>query len=136
MRESPPVHGVAVYDFEDSTWDQMCYYPSKAIGKAALKGEFEIYEIEEPEEKDEPANKKPRVEGGKTPDEIAKIRKGIYMFDFFLTNMYKYFFNDFFKETEKLKKNPSKWQIYFQIKSIFVLFVLIILEKHFFAKIL
>ena len=87
MGDSPPMFGVSQYSFESEIWDQLSYYPSKSLGNAALKGEWEMPDPENVEnELKEPVAKKIKMTADrksdrnieKSEEEIAAIKAGTF----------------------------------------------------------
>ena len=75
LGDTPTFHGVQPYQFDDDSWSRMSYYPSRCLGEAALKGEFEnqVYSPEsEKVVENPPAAKKAKL----TPEEIENKRIG------------------------------------------------------------
>ena len=85
MGDSPPMFGVSQYSFESEVWEQLSYYPSKCLGKAAIKGEFELPDpdqVDNETQNQEPKAKKAKTErkDEKSEEEIAAIKLGTRSF--------------------------------------------------------
>ena len=89
MGDSPPMFGVTQYSFESEIWDQLSFYPSKSLGNAALKGEWEMPDPENVENElknEEPVAKKIKMTADmksdrnieKSEEEIAAIKAGTF----------------------------------------------------------
>ena len=79
LGDTPTFHGVQPYQFDDDSWNRMSYYPSRCLGEAALKGQFENQVYSPDSEKvieNPPAAKKAKL----TPEEIENKRIGWYFF--------------------------------------------------------
>jgi len=81
LGDTPTLHGVQPYQFEDPSWHRMSYYPARCLGQAAIEGVFEnqVYEaklpievtkLKEEEETAAPLAKKAKL----TPEEIENKR--------------------------------------------------------------